>query len=107
MLDHKWNWSKPVLISPPGLDDKDAALFPRKIDGKYWFLHRLGSDIWIDSVPDLNFDGETKFIGGKILMRPARHSMGFEADWYQRATDRDPRRLALALPWNFETNEPL
>lgn len=85
MLDHKWNWSKPVLISPPGLDDKDAALFPRKIDGKYWFLHRLGSDIWIDSVPDLNFDGMTKFIGGKILMRP-------------RDTAWDSKRIGISAP---------
>lgn len=69
-LAHEWNWTKPVLISPPGLDDKDAVLFPKKINGKYWFLHRLGSDIWIDSVDDLNFDGKTKFLGGKILMRP-------------------------------------
>jgi predicted GH43/DUF377 family glycosyl hydrolase len=68
--DHKWNWTKPVLISPPNLDDKDAALFPKKINGKYWFLHRLGSDIWIDSVESLRFDGQTKFLGGKILMRP-------------------------------------
>jgi predicted GH43/DUF377 family glycosyl hydrolase len=68
--DHTWHWTKSVLISPPGLDDKDAALFPKKIGGKYWFLHRLGSDIWIDSVNDLNFDGETKFLGGKILMQP-------------------------------------
>lgn len=68
--NHRWNWTKPTLISPPGLDDKDAALFPRKIGGKYWFLHRLGSDIWLDSVQDLNFDGTTKFLGGKVLMRP-------------------------------------
>ncbi|HEX4104005.1 MAG TPA: hypothetical protein VHZ04_00815 [Candidatus Paceibacterota bacterium] len=66
----RWNWSKPVLISPPGMDDKDAALFPRKVKGKYVFLHRLGSDIWIDFLDDLNFDGKTKFLGGKILMRP-------------------------------------
>jgi len=66
----RWNWTKPVLISPPGMDDKDAALFPRKIKGKYVFLHRLGSDIWIDSVDSLDFDGTTKFLGGKILMRP-------------------------------------
>ena len=69
-LKRDWKWSKPVLISPPGLDDKDAVLFPKKIQGKYWFLHRLGSDIWIDAVPDLQFDGTTKFLGGKILMRP-------------------------------------
>jgi beta-1,2-mannobiose phosphorylase / 1,2-beta-oligomannan phosphorylase len=73
-IAHEWKWTKPVLISPPGMDDKDAALFPRKIGGKYWFLHRLGSDIWIDSVNDLAFDGATKFLGGKILMRP-RDSM--------------------------------
>lgn len=69
-LAHQWNWIKPVLISPPGLDDKDAAIFPRKIGGKYWFFHRLGSDIWIDNIPDLNFDGKARFLGGKILMRP-------------------------------------
>src|SRR6185437_14598707 len=59
-LARRWNWTEPVLISPPGMDDKDAALFPRKIKGKYVFLHRLGSDIWIDFVDDLNFDGKTK-----------------------------------------------
>jgi predicted GH43/DUF377 family glycosyl hydrolase len=69
-LARNWNWTKAVLISPPGLDDKDAALFPKKIGGKYVFLHRLGSDMWIDFVNDLDFDGKTKFLGGKILMRP-------------------------------------
>jgi predicted GH43/DUF377 family glycosyl hydrolase len=44
------------------VDDKDAALFPKKIGGKYVFLHRLGSEIWIDAVDDLNFDGK-KFLG--------------------------------------------
>jgi predicted GH43/DUF377 family glycosyl hydrolase len=82
---HKWNWTKPILISPPGMDDKDAALFPKKIGGKYWFLHRLGSDIWIDSVRDLDFDGETKFLGGKILMRP-------------RVGDWDSRRIGGTSP---------
>ena len=67
---HAWNWTKPVLISPPGMDDKDTVLFPRKIGGKYWFLHRLGSDIWIDAVKDLDFDGKQKFLGGSVLMRP-------------------------------------
>ena len=34
-------------------------------------MHRLGSDIWIDAVPDLKFDGTTKFLGGKISDAPA------------------------------------
>jgi predicted GH43/DUF377 family glycosyl hydrolase len=91
MLDHKWNWTKPILISPPGLDDKDAAIFPKKIGGKYWFLHRLGSDIWIDSVADLNFDGKEKFLGGKILMRP-------------RDTAWDSKRIGISGP-PIETKE--
>lgn len=91
MLAHRWNWTPPVLISPPGLDDKDAALFPKKIGGKYWFLHRLGSDIWIDAVDDLNFDGATKFLGGKILMRP-------------RDTAWDSKRIGISAP-PIETKE--
>ena len=67
------------------MDDKDAALFPRKIGGKYFFLHRLGSDIWIDSVDSFDFDGENKFLGGKILMRP-------------RDTAWDSKRIGISAP---------
>lgn len=85
-IEKKWNWAKPVLISPPGADDKDTALFSKKIGGKYVFLHRLGSEIWIDSVNDLSeFDGKKKFLGGKILMRP-------------RETAWDSRRIGIACP---------
>ncbi|MDE2019343.1 MAG: hypothetical protein KGJ13_03275 [Patescibacteria group bacterium] len=82
----KWDWTMPVLISPPGLDDKDACLFPKKIGGKYWFLHRLASDIWIDSADSLDyFDGEEHFLGGKILMRP-------------RDTAWDSKRIGITAP---------
>lgn len=84
LVGKKWNWTNPVLISPPMLDDKDAALFPRKIGDKYFFLHRLGSDIWIDSVTSLEFNGES-FLGGKILMRP-------------RDTAWDSRRIGISAP---------
>jgi len=84
-LARNWNWAKPVLISPPEMDDKDAAVFPKKIGGKYVFLHRLGSEIWIDSVDDLAFDGETKFLRGKILMGP-------------RETAWDSRRIGISAP---------
>jgi predicted GH43/DUF377 family glycosyl hydrolase len=95
LLAHQWRWTKPILISPPGLDDKDAAIFPKKIGGKYWFLHRLGSDIWIDSVDNLDFhaqkNGSEKFLGGKILMRP-------------RDTAWDSRRIGISGP-PIETKE--
>lgn len=57
-LDKKWNWSKPVLISAPNLDDKDAMLFPQKYDGKYIFIHRIGEDMDIAYSEDLNFNHE-------------------------------------------------
>ncbi len=65
--NQRWNWAKPILISPPGEWDKDAAMFPEKINGKYVFLHRLGKSIWIDAVDDLNFTGNS-YLGGRIIM---------------------------------------
>lgn len=55
-------FSKPVLISPSGIDDKDACLFPEKIDGKYVILHRIQPSIDINRFDDLDFDGETRFL---------------------------------------------
>lgn len=64
-----WNWSKPILISPPNIPDKDAAIFPKKIRGKYAVLHRLEESIWLDYVDDLQF-GDNKWLKGNIIMSP-------------------------------------
>ncbi len=82
-LAKRFNWAKPILISPPGIDDKDAALFPKKIGGKYAILHRMGLSIWLDFVDDLSFDGE-RWLGGKILMSPRSES--------------DSRKIGIAGP---------
>ena len=37
----------------PDIDNKDAALFPEKIDGKYVMLHRIPPDIWLAFSDDL------------------------------------------------------
>lgn len=71
-LVKKWNWTKPILISPPYMSDKDASLFPRKINGKYYILHRLGADIWLDAVDDLKFK-DNKWLGGEIIMKPRQN----------------------------------
>ena len=50
-------FTTPILISPPGIDDKDAALFPEKINGKYVFIHRFQPSIdlnYIESLDDFN-----------------------------------------------------
>ncbi len=89
-LEKKWNWAKSILISPPGADDKDAALFPKKINGKFAILHRLGTAIWLDYRDDLEFkDGA--FLGGEIVMNP-------------RETPWDSKRIGIAGP-PIETKE--
>lgn len=83
-LNKEWNWAKPILISPPGMHDKDAALFPKKVGGRYAVLHRLGASIWLDYVDDLEFKNG-RFLGGNILMDP-------------RETAWDSKRIGIAGP---------
>jgi len=66
-LNRRWEWERPILISPPNIDDKDACIFPKKINDKYVFLHRINDDIWIDFVDDLKFENN-HFLDGSILM---------------------------------------
>ncbi len=64
----KWkNWTVPILISPEGMDDKNACLISEKINDKYAFFHRLKHTIWLDFVENLGFDnGRT--LGGRSVM---------------------------------------
>ena len=57
-LAKNWQWNKSVIISPFGVDDKDAFLFPKKIGKNYLVFHRVGLDICIDPIPSLNFTSE-------------------------------------------------
>ena len=50
-------WSAPFLLTPDGLDDKDLALFPGKIDEKYLLYHRVHNQICADLLPELT-DGK-------------------------------------------------
>lgn len=72
-----FTWTKPILISPPGMDDKDACLFPEKIQGKFVFLHRFSPNIWIDYKDDLKFENNN-WIKGKIVMTPELHTWDSE-----------------------------
>jgi predicted GH43/DUF377 family glycosyl hydrolase len=71
-LARNWRWSKPVLISPPGVDDKDACVLPEQFTikttvqeknktkttaKKQWvILHRIGLDICADYLDSLDFE---------------------------------------------------
>jgi predicted GH43/DUF377 family glycosyl hydrolase len=52
------NWTAPILISPEGVDDKDAAIFPEKIQGQYMVLHRVDNYVCADYVNSLDFHKE-------------------------------------------------
>ena len=45
-------------IAFPGPDNKDAAIFPRKIGGRYCAMHRIPRSIWIAWSDDLETWGE-------------------------------------------------
>ncbi len=63
-------WSMPQLISPPGLDDKDACFLPIKVSGKYWIYHRLSPDICIDFVDDLSVFDQGYTLDSKVKISP-------------------------------------
>jgi len=63
-------WSKPVLISPPDVVDKNACILPEKIDGKYVIFHRIYPDIMIDMVDNLDFDGKSVWLENKKSIHP-------------------------------------
>jgi predicted GH43/DUF377 family glycosyl hydrolase len=56
---HNWKWEKPVLITPAGFDDKDTCLFPEKLPGGYFILHRVGNEICGDYFKTLDFKNES------------------------------------------------
>ena len=66
----RWDrWERPTLVSAPEVWDKDACLFPRKVDGRFAVLHRLSVAVWIDFAVDLR-DLEQQWLGGSVLLAP-------------------------------------
>ena len=63
-------WEKPVLISPPGVIDKNASILPEKVKGKYVIFHRIYPHILVDYVDSLEFDGKTKWLKGQYKISP-------------------------------------
>lgn len=69
-LNNNWNnWSTPKLISAPGMVNKSAVVFPRKINDKYVMMHRVYPNILIDYLDDLDFNG---FLEGHHFIPPRK-----------------------------------
>ncbi len=61
-------WSKPKLISKPGHDNKDACIFPEKINDKFVVMHRMGGvGIVIDIMDDLEFENN-RYLEGEVCI---------------------------------------
>ncbi|MCD6310303.1 MAG: glycosidase [Candidatus Eremiobacteraeota bacterium] len=67
-LAKKWNWKKRIYPFPR-VSNKDAAILPEKVNGKYVLIHRISPHIWIGYSDDLE-----NWFGNKIIMSP-------ESDW--------------------------
>lgn len=69
-LARRWeSWTESKIISSHNVMDKDGALFPEKIGGKYVFFHRIEPNIVIDYVDDLDFKNKT-YLGSKGIISP-------------------------------------
>ncbi len=62
-------WEKPKLISAPGMVNKSAVIFPRKIRGKYVMMHRVYPNILIDYLDNLNFK---EYLKGHYFIPPRK-----------------------------------
>jgi predicted GH43/DUF377 family glycosyl hydrolase len=84
-LNKKWNWSDPKVITPPGVDDKDACLFPKKINGKFVVFHRADNCICINFEDDLDFHENKWLVNKGCLIKPRK-------DYW------DNRKFGIAAP---------
>lgn len=71
-LNKRWKWATPVVITPPGIDDKDACLLPRKINGQYVIFHRANDCIRVNFVDSLNFGKGQYLKHGGYLIKPRK-----------------------------------
>jgi predicted GH43/DUF377 family glycosyl hydrolase len=67
-VNRQWNWQSRKLPFP-GIRDKNAVVFPQKVDGRYVMLHRIDPDLCIAYSEDL-----TKWCDISSVMRPRSDS---------------------------------
>lgn len=63
LLEKNWNWGERVYPFP-GETNKNAALFPEKISGKYAMFHRIDPNMWIAYSKDMKSWFDSKKIMG-------------------------------------------
>jgi beta-1,2-mannobiose phosphorylase / 1,2-beta-oligomannan phosphorylase len=71
-LRRDWQWATPIVITPPGVDDKDACLMSRKLNGKFFIFHRSGAFIRLNSFDSLDFGSGHWVDDRSQLIRPRK-----------------------------------
>src|SRR5260221_7555459 len=67
----RWDkWEKPKLMSAPGMVNKSAVIFPKKVNGKYVVLHRVYPNILVDFLDDLEFN---QYLTGHAFIPPRKN----------------------------------
>jgi predicted GH43/DUF377 family glycosyl hydrolase len=58
-LKKRWAaWAKPEIITPQGIANKDSAILPELVNGKYMIFHRVNNCVCADFVNSLDFSKE-------------------------------------------------
>lgn len=92
-MKRDWSkWATPKLISPPGVVDKNACLFPEKVNGKYVMLHRIFPNILIDFLDDLEFEKEP-YLKGEHKITPRENA------WDSRKAGAGPPPIKTKDGW--------
>jgi beta-1,2-mannobiose phosphorylase / 1,2-beta-oligomannan phosphorylase len=118
--NRNWDqWKEPVLISRPGVVNKNACIFPEKVNGKYCIFHRIFPNMLIDYVDNLDFDGHTYLRGDAYIAPRSKmwdsRKIGVGAPpiktkygWlmiYQAVGDADPSRYKMGAML-LDLNDP-
>lgn len=90
-LKKKWEWKKPIQISPPCEMHKNWVIFPEKINGKYAILHSLTPHILIEYLDTF----ESNIISIKSNYQPDKRDMY----WDSRVRGAGPPPIKTSEGW--------
>jgi predicted GH43/DUF377 family glycosyl hydrolase len=72
LRNKRWNWKKPIMISPPGEMHKNWVIFPEKINGKFAILHSIHPKVLIDYFDNLDELGDDNYIKSQYGGKPRK-----------------------------------
>jgi predicted GH43/DUF377 family glycosyl hydrolase len=63
LLGKRWEWGE-RLYPFPNIKNKNAVIFPRRVNGRYTMCHRLDPDVYVAFSKDLRSWGESEWVMG-------------------------------------------